>query len=110
MAGDGAGRLLGQYAARAEVGRGDFPGVLRIGGRALSARESSHRARIYRCPSEGRQEAGDDRALHPVDLSGPYGWPSPQSLLERSRAIGIKEDGAGDLRSPRPGPSLELEG
>ena len=60
MAGDGAGRLLGQYAARAEGGRGDIPGVLRIGGRAVSAGESAHRARIYRCPSEGRQEARDD--------------------------------------------------
>ena len=25
--------------------------------------ESAHRSRIYRCPSEGRQEAGDDTAL-----------------------------------------------
>jgi hypothetical protein len=91
MAGDGAGRLLGQYAARAEVGRGDLPGVLRIRGRAVSAGESSHRARIYRRPGEGRQEACDDRALHRDDLSGPYGGPSPQSLLERSGAIGIEE-------------------
>jgi hypothetical protein len=60
---DGAGRLLRQYAARAEGGRRDILGVLRIRWRGLSAGEAPHRSRIYRCPSEGRQEARDDTAL-----------------------------------------------
>src|ERR1700722_2914281 len=100
MAGDGAGRVLGQYAARAEVGRGDIPGVLRIGGRAFSAGESPHRARIYRCPSEGRQEAGDDTALYRNDLTRTYGRASAQSLFQRSRSVGIEEDGTRNLRPP----------
>src|ERR1700722_15409189 len=99
MAGDGAGRLLGQYAARAEVGRGDLSGVLRIGGRALSARESAHRARIYRGPSEGRQEAGDDTALHRDDLARTYGRASTQSLFQRSRPVGIEEDGTRNVHA-----------
>jgi integrase len=106
MAGDGAGRLLGQHAAGPEVRWGDIPGVLRIGGRALSARESAHRARIHWCPSEGRQEAGDDRALYRDDLARAYGRASTQSLLERSGAIGIEENGSRNLRSPGPGSSL----
>src|SRR3984957_3198559 len=103
MAGDGAGRVLGQYAARAEVGRGDIPGVLRIGWRGVSAGESPHRARIHRFPSEGRQEAGDDTALHRDDLACTYGRPSTQSLFKRSRAVGTKEDGTRNLRPSGPG-------
>jgi hypothetical protein len=98
MAVDGARRVFGQYAARAEGGRGDIPGLLRIRWRGLSAGETPHGSRIYRCPSEGRQEARDDTALCRNDLARAYGRPSPQSLFKRSRPVGIKEDGSRNLR------------
>jgi hypothetical protein len=98
MAGDGAARLLRQYAACPEGGWRDIPGVLRIGWRCLSAGESPHRSRIYRFPSEGRQEAGDDTALCRDDLARAYRRPSTQSLLKRSRAIGIEENGTRNVR------------
>ena len=93
MAGDGAGRLLGQYAARAEVGRGDLPGVSRVRGRGLSARESAHRSRIYRCPSEGREEAGDDTALHRDDLARPPAAHLHNPCSSEAVRLGLKKMG-----------------
>jgi integrase len=55
MAGDGGGRVFGEYTAGAESGRRDFPNVLRITRRAVSAGGSEDDPRAF---IEDRVRAG----------------------------------------------------
>jgi len=93
VAGDGGRRVFGQYVACAEGGRRDLPGLLRIARRALPAGSSEDDPRVHRGSREGRQEARYDKTLRGDDLARAYGRPFVESLLKRSRAIGIKKMG-----------------
>ena len=110
MAGDGRGRVFGEYAACPEGRWRDLPGVLRGARRGVSAGGSEDRPRVHRESRDGWQETRDDQALRGDDLARAYGRTLTQSLFQRSRAVGIEEDGTGNFRSPGPGASLELEG
>jgi hypothetical protein len=82
MAGDGGGGLLGQYAACAEGGRRDLPGLLRIAWRAVLAGRSEDDPGVHRGSRQGRQEARIDKTLRGNDLARAQGCGSLESVLE----------------------------
>src|ERR1700729_3545883 len=110
MASNGGGRVLGQYAACPEGGRRDLPSLLRSARRALPAGRSKDDPRVHRGSREGREEARYDKTLRGDDLARAYGRPFIESLLKRSRALGIKKNGARDLGAPGAGSPFGVEG
>jgi integrase len=87
MAGDGGGRVFGEYTAGAESGRRDFPNVLRITRRAVSAGEGlrADRERATLCVAyETLARRGELVALEVRDIDfHPDG--TGQALIRRGK-------------------------
>src|ERR1700742_4075026 len=110
MAGDGGGGVFAEYASSAEGGWGDFPGLLRIERRELLAGRAEGDSCVHRTLGKRRQEAGGNSALRRNHRAEPRGRGTPESLYERVRAIGLEEDGTGNLCTPGSGLPVGVEG